>query len=77
MCVSSQIGCAENCQFCMTGKMGLVRNLKAGEILGQVFFASETVRKHGMVSVRILQFYRTSAVAHLCVYGAFRFMYVI
>lgn len=49
--MSSQIGCAENCQFCMTGKMGLVRNLTAGEILGQVFFARKTVREHGMVSV--------------------------
>lgn len=53
MCVSSQIGCAENCQFCMTGKMGLVRNLTAAEILGQVFFARQTVRKHGMVSASL------------------------
>lgn len=35
----------------MTGKMGLVRNLTAGEILGQVFFARETARKYEMVSV--------------------------
>lgn len=35
----------------MTGKMGLVRNLTPGEILGQVFFARETVRKYGMVSI--------------------------
>lgn len=35
----------------MTGKMGLVRNLTAGEILGQVFFARETVKRHGMVSI--------------------------
>eukprot|EP00903_Cladosiphon_okamuranus_P009429 g8991.t2 len=48
VCVSSQIGCAENCQFCMTGKMGLVRNLTAGEILGQIFFARGTVRNHGL-----------------------------
>lgn len=50
VCVSSQIGCAKNCQFCMTGKMGLVRNLTAGEILGQVFFARKAAREHGMVS---------------------------
>lgn len=49
VCISSQIGCAKNCQFCMTGKMGFVRNLTAGEILGQVFFARQTVRLHGMV----------------------------
>jgi len=36
ICVSSQIGCAVNCQFCLTAKLGLVRNLTAGEIAGQV-----------------------------------------
>jgi 23S rRNA (adenine2503-C2)-methyltransferase len=35
-CVSTQIGCAMACAFCLTGKMGLVRNLTAGEIAGQV-----------------------------------------
>jgi 23S rRNA (adenine2503-C2)-methyltransferase len=36
ICVSSQIGCAVNCQFCLTAKMGIIRNLTAGEIAGQV-----------------------------------------
>ena len=36
ICVSSQIGCAVNCQFCLTAKLGLQRNLTAGEIAGQV-----------------------------------------
>jgi 23S rRNA (adenine2503-C2)-methyltransferase len=36
ICISSQIGCAVNCQFCLTAKMGIQRNLKAGEIAGQV-----------------------------------------
>ena len=35
-CVSTQVGCAMACGFCLTGKMGLVRNLTAGEIAGQV-----------------------------------------
>jgi len=35
-CVSTQVGCAMACAFCLTGKMGLVRNLTAGEIVGQV-----------------------------------------
>ncbi len=35
-CVSTQVGCAMQCGFCLTGKMGLVRNLTAGEIAGQV-----------------------------------------
>jgi 23S rRNA (adenine2503-C2)-methyltransferase len=36
LCVSTQVGCAVACAFCLTGKMGLVRNLTAGEITGQV-----------------------------------------
>ena len=36
ICVSSQAGCAVNCQFCMTALLGLQRNLSAGEIVGQI-----------------------------------------
>src|SRR6185295_6849646 len=35
-CVSTQVGCAMACGFCLTGKMGLLRHLTAGEIVGQV-----------------------------------------
>jgi 23S rRNA (adenine2503-C2)-methyltransferase len=35
-CISTQVGCAMACDFCLTGKMGLVRHLTAGEIAGQV-----------------------------------------
>jgi len=35
-CISTQVGCAMACSFCLTGKMGLVRNLTAAEIVGQV-----------------------------------------
>ena len=35
-CISSQVGCAMKCAFCLTGKMGIDRNLTAGEIAGQV-----------------------------------------
>lgn len=35
-CISTQVGCAMGCAFCLTGKMGLVRHLSAGEIAGQV-----------------------------------------
>jgi 23S rRNA (adenine2503-C2)-methyltransferase len=35
-CISTQVGCAMACAFCLTGKMGLVRHLGAGEIAGQV-----------------------------------------
>jgi 23S rRNA (adenine2503-C2)-methyltransferase len=36
ICVSSQVGCAVDCQFCMTALLGIKRNLTAGEIVGQV-----------------------------------------
>src|SRR6201996_931218 len=36
ICVSRQVGCAVNCQFCLTAKLGIRRNLTAGEIAGQV-----------------------------------------
>ena len=36
ICISSQVGCALGCRFCLTGKSGLVRHLKKGEILSQV-----------------------------------------
>jgi 23S rRNA (adenine2503-C2)-methyltransferase len=35
-CLSTQVGCAMKCAFCLTGKMGIDRNLTAGEIVGQV-----------------------------------------
>jgi 23S rRNA (adenine2503-C2)-methyltransferase len=35
ICVSTQAGCAVDCQFCMTAQLGLIRNLTAGEILAQ------------------------------------------
>jgi len=35
-CISTQVGCAMACAFCLTGKMGLIRHLTAGEIAGQV-----------------------------------------
>ena len=42
LCVSSQVGCAQGCRFCLTGQGGLVRNLSSAEISGQVW----EVRKH-------------------------------
>ncbi|XP_062110300.1 uncharacterized protein LOC133822093 [Humulus lupulus] len=39
VCVSSQVGCAMNCQFCFTGRMGLTRHLTAAEIVEQAVFA--------------------------------------
>lgn len=39
VCVSSQVGCAMNCQFCYTGRMGLTRHLTAAEIVEQAVYA--------------------------------------
>lgn len=36
LCISSQVGCAMGCKFCLTGKLGLRRNLKAHEIVDQI-----------------------------------------
>lgn len=39
VCVSSQVGCAVGCQFCMTGRSGLIRQVSSGEIVAQVALA--------------------------------------
>ena len=41
ICISTQAGCAVDCQFCLTAQLGLIRNLTAGEMLGQVLVALE------------------------------------
>jgi 23S rRNA (adenine2503-C2)-methyltransferase len=41
LCLSTQVGCALDCDFCLTGKMGLDRNMTAGEIVGQVALIHE------------------------------------
>jgi 23S rRNA (adenine2503-C2)-methyltransferase len=46
ICISSQVGCAVNCQFCLTAKLGVKRNLTAGEIAGQV---AAVLNRHGIM----------------------------
>jgi 23S rRNA (adenine2503-C2)-methyltransferase len=48
-CLSTQVGCAMRCAFCLTGRMGIVRNLTAGEIVGQVRVLA---RELGMLDAR-------------------------
>lgn len=43
LCVSSQVGCTLTCRFCHTGTQRLVRNLSAGEILGQIMLARDAL----------------------------------
>ncbi|XP_057528778.1 uncharacterized protein LOC130807544 [Amaranthus tricolor] len=45
VCVSSQVGCAMNCQFCFTGRMGLTRHLTTAEIVEQAVFARRLFTK--------------------------------
>ena len=44
LCISSQAGCAVNCQFCSTGKQGFNRNLTTAEIIGQLWLAEHELR---------------------------------
>jgi 23S rRNA (adenine2503-C2)-methyltransferase len=44
ICISSQAGCAVDCRFCLTATLGLIRNLSAGEIIGQVLVALDDNR---------------------------------
>ena len=49
-CISTQVGCAMRCGFCLTGKMGIDRNLTSGEIAGQVRVLA---RELGMLNTRL------------------------
>ena len=45
-CISSQIGCALGCTFCLTGQLGLIRDLTAGEIVAQVLVLKREAEAH-------------------------------
>ncbi len=47
LCISSQVGCAADCQFCATGKLGFIRNLTAAEMLDQILLAKRLLREEG------------------------------
>jgi 23S rRNA (adenine2503-C2)-methyltransferase len=44
LCISSQVGCALECTFCATGRQGFNRNLRVGEIIGQLWWANKVLR---------------------------------
>lgn len=54
LCISSQAGCAVGCRFCSTGHQGFSRNLSAGEIVAQLWFAEHFLRKHLRVTERVV-----------------------
>lgn len=53
LCISTQAGCAVNCQFCSTGKQGFARNLTVGEIIGQLWYAEHHLRNDSRAVKRI------------------------
>ena len=54
LCISSQAGCAVGCRFCSTGHQGFSRNLRAGEIISQLWFAEHFLRSHLKRSDRVV-----------------------
>src|SRR5256712_3258757 len=50
LCLSTQVGCGYACAFCLTGTMGLDRNLTAGEIVGQLLAANALLGEEGRVT---------------------------
>ena len=56
LCVSSQVGCAMGCGFCLTGTMGFRRNLRPSEIVNQVYAVVEMLHEHGQGQLNNLVF---------------------
>lgn len=50
LCVSSQVGCAQGCRFCLTGAGGLVRNLTSAEMVGQVWEIRKQMPRPGQLT---------------------------
>ncbi len=47
ICISTQAGCAVDCQFCLTAQLGLIRNLTAGEMVAQVLMPLKEMKERG------------------------------
>ncbi len=54
LCVSSQAGCAVGCRFCSTGHQGFSRNLGAGEIIAQLWYAEHFLRQRFNTTERVI-----------------------
>lgn len=54
LCLSSQAGCAVGCRFCSTGHQGFGRNLSAGEIVAQLWFAEHSLRQRRSSDARVI-----------------------
>lgn len=51
LCISSQVGCARQCKFCATAKLGFTRNLKTYEITSQVFLAIKELNAENLTNI--------------------------
>ena len=51
LCISSQIGCRMGCKFCVTGKIGFVRNLSAAEMVGQIMAARKYLGEQRITNI--------------------------
>ena len=54
LCVSTQVGCGLGCQFCLTGKKGFRRNLKASEIVNQIIAAKKSLAEGQLITNIVL-----------------------
>jgi 23S rRNA (adenine2503-C2)-methyltransferase len=53
-CASTQVGCAQKCQFCLTARMGLLRNLTSGEIVGQILALKNAFPQENITNVVLM-----------------------
>jgi 23S rRNA (adenine2503-C2)-methyltransferase len=54
LCISSQVGCAMGCRFCLTGKTGFVRNLKSYEIVDQILAVNRIIRPGNVTNIVLM-----------------------
>jgi 23S rRNA (adenine2503-C2)-methyltransferase len=54
LCISSQAGCAMGCSFCLTGEIGLIRNLKAHEIVDQIISVNRRISPRRITNIVLM-----------------------
>src|SRR4030043_906238 len=54
LCISSQIGCAMGCLFCLTGRLGLIRNLKSYEIVDQIIAVNRIIKPERITNIVLM-----------------------
>jgi 23S rRNA (adenine2503-C2)-methyltransferase len=54
LCISSQVGCAMGCHFCLTGKAGLIRNLKSYEIVDQITAVNKLIQPERISNIVLM-----------------------